>query len=502
MRIVVIGGNGYVGSRLVPELAQRGHCVRSVDRWGNGLVDEHPDVSPEVDVLDVDSLKAALEGADVAFYLIHSIDGDSFDFEARERVGARNLAQAAEGAGIRQIVFLGGLADEPFSESAHLRSRHEVGALLRAGATPVTELRTPIIIGPGSPSYVMLRQLAERLPLMVMPRWVSTKTQPIALADVVRYLALASESPPGYDVVYDIGGPEVMTYREMLRRFARQMGRRPLMIEVPVLTPRLSSYWVDLVTDVPAALAAPLIEGLRFEAVVHDRRAEQHFGPPTVGFDDAVRKASDESAEEVAGWWAHLGQMLRRRFLPEVVVDERVRRLPTTPDVAWSVAVAVGGRRGYPALDWLWRIRGIMDRAVGGPGLNRGGPSAETLSMGERLDFWEVVEFEPGRRLRMKALMKVPGEAELEMSVLRTSEGSSAFVQTARFRPRGWFGRLYWWALYPVHWWIFRGMASHVVRRCAGSSGDDIPPRRPAEPQFIAPEAEETPQAERNPTST
>jgi uncharacterized protein YbjT (DUF2867 family) len=422
-------------------------------------------------VHDVASLATALDGMEAAYYLVHSMESGEFDFEERDRDAARQFASAAERAGIQRIFFLGGLGDEASQLSAHLRSRQEVGELLKSGPTPVTELRAGLIIGPGSASYVMLQQLVERLPVMITPRWVETRTQPIAIADVVRYLVAALNDSSAEDETYEIGGPEVMTYRSMMMRYARARGLRRIMLPVPVLTPRLSSYWVDVITDVSAALARPLIEGLRSEMIVRTDAAARKFGPATTGFEEAVAVAEGArvSRREAPLLWLarlprHLSEVANRRFLPRVLSDEQVRRSQVDAAELWRSAVEIGGRRGYPMLDPLWQLRGWLDRILGGPGLNRSGPTASDVRVGDRLDFWEVVELEPGHRLRMRALMKVPGEAELEIAV-HQEEGATVLVQTARFTPRGIAGRLYWWSLYPVHTLIFSGLARRIVKR-------------------------------------
>lgn len=317
----------------------------------------------------------------------------------------------------------------------------------------------------------MLQQLVERLPVMITPQWVETRTQPIAIADVVRYLVEALKDESSEDATYEIGGPEVMTYRSMMMRYAGARGLKRIMLPVPVLTPRLSSYWVDVITDVSAALARPLIEGLRNEMIVRSDAAARKFGPATIGFEEAlaVAERARVSRREAPLFWLarlprHLREFAHRRFLPPVLSDEQVRRSHADAAGLWRSAVEIGGRRGYPMLDPLWQVRGWVDRFVGCPGLNRSGPIANDVHVGDRLDFWEVVELDAGHRLRMHALMKVPGDAELEIAV-HQEEGATVLVQTVRFTPRGIAGRLYWWALYPVHALIFSGMARRIVKR-------------------------------------
>jgi uncharacterized protein YbjT (DUF2867 family) len=473
MHILVVGAAGFLGSRLIPRLRERGHTVRSADSQERHERLPRADTGPvvELDVSDRDALLDATRGIDLVFYLRDSVDGDRFGFQARDRAAARNLAEAAERNGVRRIVILSGLADDAGNASAQLRSRHEVGEILRGGATPVTEFRAGLVVGAGAPSMVMLRQLVERLPLMIMPKWVRTRTQPIAIDDLVRYLALSPEDTTCGDVTYEIGGQEVLTYREMMERYARLHGWRRIMVQVPVVAPRLSSYWVDLVTSLPDSSAGPLIDGLRQATVVRDDRATRAFGPPEVTFEEGLRRAIRETPQRVVarhrsmvrGTPSQFGGFVSRRLWPRVLLDERIRVIAAEPQQVWSVAVAMGGRRGYPILDGLWRARGAADKLVGGPGLNRRGPSAEDVAVGDQLDFWRITELDPGRRLRLHALMKVPGDAELEIAV-QGGQGVTVFAQTARFRPTGLIGRLYWWTLYPVHWIIFRGMADRVAR--------------------------------------
>lgn len=473
MNVLVAGATGFVGSHLVPALLAEGHRVRCLSRNPDGASTRLPAAAEIVrgDVHDAASLTAAFAGMDAAYYLVHSMESSEFDFEERDRDAARQFAMGAEHAGIKRIVFLGGLGDEASQLSAHLRSRHEVGELLRASRAPVSELRAGLIIGPGSASYVMLQQLVERLPVMITPQWVETRTQPIAIADVIRYLVAALDEPSGDDAIYEIGGPEVMTYRSMMMRYARARGLRRIMLPVPVLTPRLSSYWVDVITDVSAALARPLIEGLRSEMIVRSDAAIRRFGPPQLGFEQAlaVVESARVSRREAPLIWLvrlprHLREFAGRRLFPQVLSDEQVRRSHADADAIWTSVVEIGGRRGYPMLDPLWRVRGWIDRLVGGPGLNRSGPTASDVRVGDRLDFWEVVELSPRHRLRLRALMKVPGVAELEIAVQQDGD-ESVLVQTGRFTPRGVAGRLYWWMLLPVHSVIFSGMARRIVRR-------------------------------------
>jgi uncharacterized protein YbjT (DUF2867 family) len=489
MNVLVAGATGFVGSHLVPVLVARGHRVRCLTRDPGRAAGALPSSAEVVrgDVHDPASLRVAMRGIDVAYYLVHSMEGSEFEFEERDRAAARNFASAVASTGVRRIIFLGGLGDEASQLSSHLRSRHEVGGILRGGLVPVTEFRAGLIIGAGSASYTMLRQLVERLPVMITPRWVDTRTQPIAIDDIIRYLVAALDDATDEGHIYEVGGPDIMTYRSMMQRYARARGMRRWMIPVPVLTPRLSSYWVDVITDVDAALARPLIEGLRSEMLVRDDRAALTFGRARIDYEAAIECARQEErgpSEAPLIWLrrlpGHLADFVRRRVLPPVFVETQVRRSSASRDALWASAVAIGGREGYPVLDPLWRLRGAVDRLLGGPGLGRSGVPVSELRAGARVDFWEVLEHDFNERLRMRALMKVPGRAELEFHVELEPPGT-VLVQTARFMPQGLFGRLYWWLLYPAHAIIFHGMASRIVSRAEAAGGS--PPhasRRPS----------------------
>ncbi|MBS2533556.1 SDR family oxidoreductase [Catenulispora sp. NF23] len=487
--VLVTGATGYIGGRLVPELLTAGFKVRCLARDPDRLRDHGwTDRVERVrgDVLAAQTLRPALAGVDVAFYLVHSLTTGA-GFEQTEDEAARNFATAAKDAGVSRIVYLGGMApqDTPVADlSPHLRSRVRVGQVFRACGIPTVELRAAVVIGSGSASFEMLRYLTERLPVMVTPRWVGTRIQPIAVRDVLRYLVGAAVAPDpavGIGGVFDIGGPDVLTYREMMLRYARlaDLPRR-LIVAVPVLTPGLSSQWVGAVTPVPASIARPLVESLRHEVVCGDRRITELVPDPPeglLGFDGAVRLARTRVREAaVTTRWssasmpgapsdplptdpAWAGGSLYRD-LREAEVDIPAERV-------WRVVESIGGETGWYSFPLAWAIRGWLDRMVGGIGLRRGRRDPETLRLGDTLDFWRVEALEPGHLLRLRAEMKLPGLAWLEMRVEPTAGGRTRYRQRALFFPHGLFGHLYWWSVAPFHAVVFGGMVRNLLRRAA-----------------------------------
>jgi len=477
MRILIAGATGYVGGLLTPRLLAAGHSVRVLARDPRRAAALLPPLVEVVvgDVLKPETLAPALAEVTVAYYLVHSMAADEFTFEAQDRHAARVFGEAARVAGVSRIIYLGGLGDERTRLSAHLRSRQEVGAILAASGVAVTELRAAIIIGAGSASFEMLRELTERLPVMICPRWVTSPIQPIAVADVLAYLVRCLAVPGTAGRILEIGGPEVMTYQAMMQRFARLRGLRRLIVRVPVLTPRLSSYWVDIVTTVPSAVARPLIEGLRSAVIVREGSARDLLPVPLTPFDDAVRAALCQprpAREELPLLWLRrlpmrLLRVMSDRLWPPVLTDRSAQRVVATPEAVYAELARIGGPSGWYVLDWAWRLRGALDRRLGGPGLDRHTPLPAELTAGDQRDFWRVLEVEPGRRVRLRALMRVPGQAELEWTIARGEQRGSVLYQTARFRPAGLPGRLYWYSLLPIHRFIFRGMARAIADRAA-----------------------------------
>lgn len=470
-RVLLTGATGYVGARLLRELERRGKSVRCLARRPGHLDGR---VAPETevvagDVLVPDSLPAAFEGVESAFYLVHSM-GARGDFEEEDRRGAENFARAARVAGVRRIVYLGGLGDAHAELSPHLRSRHEVGEVLRASGVPTIELRASIVIGAGSLSFEMVRALVERLPVMVTPRWVDTSAQPIAIDDLLAYLLEALELPGAESRVFEIGGREVVSYGGIMREYARQRGLRRWMLRVPVLTPRLSSLWLGLVTPLYARVGRKLVDSMRHATVVRDDAALRAFTVRPVGLAEAVARALSGEEEELAltRWSSALSSAGPVRDWGGVrfggrLVDARVRETRATPARAFAPVRRIGGATGWYYGDWLWRLRGALDLLLGGVGLRRGRRDPEQLRVGDELDCWRVEAYEPDRRLRLSAEMKLPGRAWLEFEVVPTEHGARVH-QTALFDPVGLPGLLYWYSIWPLHQFVFEGMLRALVR--------------------------------------
>jgi uncharacterized protein YbjT (DUF2867 family) len=472
MRILVTGATGYIGGRLVSRLLDEGRDVVCLARDPARLAGRQwRDVEVRRgDVLDPDSLGPALQGIDVAYYLIHSMAAGERDFEERDRVAAENFGAAARDAGIQRIIYLGGLGSGDKDISAHLASRQMVGDVLRESGVPVTEFRAAVVVGSGSLSFEMIRYLTERLPIMITPRWVDTRCQPIAIANILDYLSLCLDEPRSIGRTLEIGGPDVLTYGDMMRRYADVRGLRRALIPVPFLTPRLSSYWVDLVTPIPAAYARPLIDGLRSEVVVHDAAALEIFNIDLIPYTEAVQRALDRArADNVETSWA--GASANQRTGVELTTSEGMiieqRRVETSasPEAVFAVFSGIGGERGWYYANTLWKLRGLIDRLLGGVGMRRGRRSPNHLRPGDALDFWRVEEVEPGRRIRLRAEMKTPGGAWLQFEVQPRDEDGSILIQTAFFEPRGLFGLIYWYGLYPIHQAIFSGMVRAIAQR-------------------------------------
>ncbi len=472
---LVTGATGYVGGRLVPRLLEAGRRVRVLARDPARLAGRPWAAQVEVvrgDVHDPATLAPALAGVDVAYYLVHSM-GDHAAFATRDRDAARAFGEAARAAGVRRIVYLGGLgeADAPLSD--HLRSRQETGEALRAAGVPVTELRAAVIVGSGSISFEMIRWLVERLPVMVCPRWVYQRIQPIAISDVLAYLVAAPGVEAAAGRIVEIGGADVLTYRDMMLVYAARRGLRRHLIPVPVLTPRLSSHWVRWMTPVPASIARPLVEGLRNEVVVRDDAARRLFPDiHPLGYGEAIDRALErlEAGEVETAWSDALASSpggvptVQLSVAEGMIVERRSLHVDLPPEPLFRSFSGLGGERGWLAWNWAWELRGVADQLAGGPGFRRGRRDPDHLRPGDALDFWRVEAVEPGRSVRLRAEMKVPGRAWLQFEA-RPRDGGSELVQTAFFAPRGLAGHLYWYALYPVHAAIFSSLVRRVAER-------------------------------------
>ncbi len=425
------------------------------------------------DVLKPETLPGAMAGIEVAYYLIHSMS-DSQDFHERDMTAARNFAQAAKAAGVEQIVYLGGLGDPDDQLSPHLRSRHQTGQALREAGVPVTELRAAVIVGSGSVSFEMIRYLTERVPLMICPRWVYTRIQPIAIRNVLDYMVAVLDRAETCDRVIEIGGSDVLTYGEMMLGYAAARGLRRYLVPVPVLTPWLSSYWVHWVTPIPAKIARPLIKGLRNEVVVRNDSARTLFPDIVpVGYQESVQRALGRlDAGQVETAWSDAlvssqgdTQPVALAEKEGMIIERRQKFLNAPPAAAYNVFTRLGGKTGWLYANWAWVLRGLLDRLVGGVGLRRGRRDPVEVRAGDALDFWRVEEVQPGRSLRLRAEMKVPGRAWLQFEAVPNGEGKTLLTQTAFFAPKGLFGLLYWYLLYPIHGLIFQGMIDQIGRR-------------------------------------
>lgn len=470
MKILVTGATGYIGGRLVPRLLEAGHELRCAVRNPNKLSLYPWRDRVEVvrgDALDERSIKEALIGCDAAVYLVHSMASGS-EFARLDRRAAANFRAAAEDAGLRRIVYLGALGDDTGARSRHLQSRHEVGRILAAGSTPTTEVRAAVIIGSGSLSFEMLRSLTEVLPVMVTPKWVRTRCQPVAVGDVLEVLRGAVEDRSAEDRVLEVGGPEVLTYAEMMQIYAEEAGlRRRLLIPVPLLTPWLSSWWIGLVTPLPPKVARPLVESLRTEVVVS---TPQDLMPiAATSFRTAVRRALSRLPGGVITRWSDAASQPAAPVPTDpawsggtVFMDRQVMPTDTDADHLYWAFSRIGGRAGYYGLDWAWRIRGMLDRLVGGVGLRRGRRHPTEVRIGEAVDFWRVEDVVPGKSLRLHAEMRLPGDAWLEWEIRDTEYGTD-LIQTAWFRPRGLAGRIYWYFMLIPHRIVFPRMAHRIT---------------------------------------
>jgi len=469
---VVFGASGYIGSNLVPELLRSGRRVRATARnievleargWSGAEL-------TRADALDPATLPAALAGADVAYYLVHSMAAGS-NFGEIDRVAAENFARAAAAAGVRRIVYLGGLIP-PNPRSQHLLSRAETGAVLRQGPVPVTEVRAGMIIGPGSAAYEVIRDLVNHLPVMVTPSWVSSVSTPIALPDLLGYLLAVAELPAAAGRVLDAGGPDAVTYEQIMRCYGRLVGRRVRILAVPVLTPRLSSYWLRFVTSVPTNVARALVEGLEHDFVADDTALRSLVPRRLMGLEEAIRAAIEaDSAHSAVARWVE-GAIACRNFHPEygfyAMRASGTAHGPVSADELFRVVCTIGEDGDYFYANYLWWLRRALDWLVGGPSFRRRRRHPTELRVGDVVDSWRVIALEPGRRLTLLMEMKAPGAGVQELVVKPAADGSGASVSaTAYWHPAGVAGLAYWYALVPAHLFLFEGLTRAILRRAS-----------------------------------
>ena len=469
---LVFGASGYIGSNLVPELLRSGRRVRATARnvevlegrgWSGAEL-------ARADALDPATLPAVLAGVDVAYYLVHSMAAGR-DFAAIDRQAAANFARAAAAAGVRRIVYLGGLIP-PNPRSQHLRSRAETGELLRSFPVPVTEVRAGMIIGPGSAAYEVIRDLVNHLPAMITPAWVRSRSTPIALPDLLAYLIAVADLPAAAGRILDAGGPDAVTYEEIMRCYGRLVGRRPLILAVPVLTPRLSSYWLRFVTSVPTNVAQALVEGLEHDFVADDAEVRHLVPRQLMGLEEAIRAAIDaDRRHDATARWVE-GAIACRNFHPEYGFYAKragaTAAGPATPEQVFRVVCRIGGDEGYFFADSLWWVRRALDWLAGGPSFRRSRRHPTELRVGDVLDSWRVIALEPGRRLTLLMEMNGPGAGVLEFVVKPGPGGSGSSVNaTAYWHPAGVPGLVYWFVLVPAHLFLFRGLTRAIQRRAS-----------------------------------
>lgn len=482
----IIGATGYIGGRLAPLLLEQGYTVRAVARSGRKIrcrsFASHPNMQIAIaDAADFHALKKALSGCDTVYYLVHSMQAAGRKFAERDKYLAGNTANAASAARVGRIIYLGGLGADVEELSHHLRSRLETGDILSAGRVPVTQLHAAMILGAGSASFEIMRYLVERLPLMLAPRWVNTRCQPIAVSNVLGYLLGCLEQTSTTGQSYDIGGPDILTYGQLFQLYAeeKKLPRRWI-VPLPVLTPRLSSQWIHLITPVPASLARPLAEGLRNEVVCKDNRIQKIIPQELLSIRQAIRTSLRETMRQnLTACWADAGELRPPEWLAcgdaeyaggTILSCNYKAVLSGLPGPIWETLLRIGGKNGWFYAMPLWRIRGVMDRLAGGAGLQRGRRAADELRIGDALDFWRVLELEPEHKLVLLAEMKMPGEAVFQFQINPLGPEASELQLNARFLPSGLAGLAYWYGLLPIHGPLYQGM----IRRIASRSGCSV----------------------------
>lgn len=475
----MLGATGYVGGRLVPKLLESGYSIRAGVRYPEKLAcrsyGHHPqmEITP-TDVMDFDSLSLAMQGCQAVYYLVHSMLSKHKQFATQDKQAAVNTAKAAHLADIKRIIYLGGLGEEDENLSEHLSSRREVGRILQQGPVPTTYFRAAAILGSGSASFEMIRYLVERLPVMITPRWVQTLNHPIAISNVLEYLVQCLEVEETQGKTFDICGPDLLTYRQLFGMYAQVAGLTPrLIIPLPFLTPRLSSYWIHLVTPVPASIARPLAEGLRNKVVCRDNSIQKLIPQRLLSCQEAIQRALNRvQTHQVESCWSDAGDMTMPEWIKcgdpsyagGTIYEGNYRIIvQSSTDALWQTILKIGGENGWYFGDQLWKLRGFLDRLIGGVGLRRGRRNLQDLRVGDALDFWRVLVLEPEKRLQLVAEMRLPGEATLEFTIEDLGQGRTELREKPRFFPKGLLGIAYWYALLPFHDSIFKGMLREIA---------------------------------------
>ncbi|MCX6285150.1 MAG: SDR family oxidoreductase [Bacteroidetes bacterium] len=471
MKILLTGATGYIGQRLLPVLLKQGHevicCVRDKARFNKNKFPSGNLQVIEIDFLDSKTLEKIPEDIDAAYFLVHSMATIHEDFENLEKINADNFKSGIEKTRAKQVIYLSGIVNEQ-NLSKHLRSRKKVEEILSGGTYSLTTLRAGIIIGSGSSSFEIMRDLVEKLPVMIAPRWLATKSQPIAIGNVIEFLKGVLMNEITFNRSFDIGGPDILTYKEMLLRFAGIRNLKRHIITVPVMTPRLSSYWLYFVTATSFSLAKNLVDSMKVEVICRENELKDLLGITLISYDDSIRLAFDkiEHREVLSSWTDALSSHILEKGVSGLIevpvhgcfTDRRERKIKNT-DATLKRIWAVGGKNGWYYANWLWELRGFIDKLFGGVGLRRGRKSSTEISPGDALDFWRVLlASKEDKRLLLYAEMKLPGEAWLEFLII-----DNKVFQTATFRPLGLLGRLYWYSMLPFHAFIFRGMLKNIA---------------------------------------
>jgi uncharacterized protein YbjT (DUF2867 family) len=480
MKILLTGATGYIGKRLLPVLIEQGHqvvcCVRDKNRFPTDGIYKHPNVSLlELDFLkDIQSSSSSLiKDIDVAYYLIHSMSSNVKDFGSLEETSANNFIKLVKQTSVKQIIYLGGITNEE-KLSKHLASRKKVEEILSTSRIPLTSIKAGIIVGSGSASFEIIRDLVEKLPMMIAPKWLNTKHQPIAIRNILEYLTGVLLKPETFNKSYDVGGPDVLSYKQMLLQLAEVRGLKRIIFTVPVMTPRLSSYWLYFVTSTSYMLAINLVNSMKIEVVAKDNELEKMLGIKPISYKEAVQLAFQkiEQNNVVSSWKDSLvssyidNSLLEHINIPTngCFLDKREKEITTTAEHVLENVWSIGGERGWYYADWLWHLRGFLDKLAGGVGLRRGRTNSNTVHTGDTLDFWRVLAADKeNKRLLLYAEMKLPGEAWLEFKIVEKNE-KNFLRQTATFRPKGLLGRIYWYSVLPFHYFVFDGMAENIIK--------------------------------------